>query len=121
MGSLCRLQDQPLAGKVLLFVMFPQSSDNLVGNVLKIGHGEGQDGGASAGKAYAEESGCGLGRHGLNNLIQTGNESLAVWLVDSVLHSQVDEFRIRWRLAKGNGKQGYPLQIEYLGSHRVSH
>lgn len=101
--------------------MFPQSSDNLVGNVLKIRHGEGQDGRASAGKAYAEESGGGLGRHGLDNFIQTRNESLTVWLVNPVLHSQVDEFRIRWRLTKGNGKQSYPLQIEYLGSHRVSH
>lgn len=96
--------------------MFPQSSDNLVGNILKIGHGKGQDGGASAGKAHAEESGRGLGRHGLDDFIQTRNESLAVWLVDSVLHGQVDEFRIRWRLTKGNRKQSYPLQIEYLGS-----
>lgn len=100
--------------------MFPQSSDNLVGNVLKIRHGKGQDGGASAGKAYAEESGRGLGRHGLDNFIQARNESLTVWLVDSVLHSQVDEFRIGWRLAKGYGKQGYSLKIEYLGSHSQS-
>lgn len=100
--------------------MFPQSSDNLVGNVLKIGQSKGQDGGASTGEAYAEEPGRGLGRHGFDNLIQARDESLAVGLVDFVLHSQVDEFRIGWRLTKGNGKQGYPLQIEYLSSHRVS-
>lgn len=67
--------------------MFPQSSDDLIGNVLKVGQGKGQDGGASAGKAYTEESGRGLGRHGFDNLSQTWDKSLAVGLVDSVLHS----------------------------------
>lgn len=100
--------------------MFPQSSDDLIGNVLIVGQGKGQDGGAGAGKAYAEEPGRGLGRHGFDNFSQTRDKGLAVGLVDSVLHSQVDEFRIGWRLAEGNGKQGYPLQIEYLSSHRVS-
>jgi hypothetical protein len=121
MSSFRWFQDQPLASKILFLVMSPQSIDNLVGNVLKVGYGKSQDGGASAGKAYAKEPGRGLGRHGLDNFIQARNESLAVWLVDSVLHSQVDEFRIWWRLTKGNGKQSYPLQIEDLSSHRVSH
>jgi hypothetical protein len=121
MGSFCRLQDQPLASQILFLVMSPQSIDNLVGNVLKIGYSKSQDGGASAGKANTEEPARGLGRHGLDNFVQARNESLAVWLVDSVLHGQVNEFRIRRRLTKGNGKQSYPLQIEDLSSHRVSH
>lgn len=74
--------------------MFPQSSNDLIGNALKVGEGEGQDGGASAGKTYAEESGRVLGRHGRDNLTQARDEGLAVGLVNSVLHSQVDEFRI---------------------------
>lgn len=94
--------------------MLSQSSDDLVGNVLKVGNGKGQDGGAGTREAHAEESRMGLWRHGFNNLAQTGDERLAVGLVNFVLHGKVDELWVRWRLAESNRKQGYPLQVEYL-------
>lgn len=116
MGAFCGLQDQPLACQILVLVVFPQSSDDLVGDFFKVGQGKGQDGRAGTGEADSEEARLGLGRHGLDNLAQARDKGLAVGLVDFVLHSQVNEFWVGWRLAQSNGKQGYPLQIEYLNN-----
>jgi hypothetical protein len=91
MSSLCGFQDQPVAFKVFVFIMFPQSGDDLIGNLLKIGQSKGQDGGAGTRETYTKESRLGLGRHGFDNLAQARDESLAVRLVDFVLHSQINE------------------------------
>ena len=36
-----------------------------------------------------------------------------------VLHGQVDELRVRRRLAEGDGEEGYPLEVEGLEWHLV--
>lgn len=79
--------------------MFSQSSDDLIGNVLKIGQSKGQDSGAGTGEAYAEESRLGLWRHGFNDLAQARDEGLAIGLVDFVLHGQINELWVGWGLA----------------------
>lgn len=94
--------------------MLSQSSNDLIGNVLKVGNGKGQDGGTGTREAHAEESRVSLWRHGFDNLAEAGDERLAVGLVNFVLHGKVNELWVRWRLAQSNGEQGYPLQVEYL-------
>lgn len=115
MGALSRLEHLPLTRKVLLLVVFSELSNDLVGNGLKVMRSQGKDGRAGTGKAHAEEAFVGLGRHGLDDLSETGDKGLAVGLVDLVLHGEVDELRVRGGLAEGDGQKSNSLQVEDLG------
>lgn len=105
-----------MAADVLVGVVLLEDLDDPVGNLLKVARGEGEDGGAGAGEADAEEAGLRTWGHALDDLAQAGDEGLAVGLVDLVLHGEVDELRIRGRGAEGDGEEGYSLHVEGLAS-----
>lgn len=114
LSPLRRLQYLPLAPQVLILIVLPQLGDDPVGDVLEVMGCEGEDRGAGAGEADAEEAGFGLGGHELDDLGEPGDEGLAVGLVDFVLHREVDELGVGRRLAERDGEQGNSLQVECL-------
>lgn len=103
LGTFSRLQNLPLTCEVLVLVVLSQIFDDLICNLLEVVRSKSQDGGAGAGQADAQETGLLVGRHGLDDLGEAGDEGLAVGLVDLVLHGEVDEFRVGRGLAESDG------------------
>jgi hypothetical protein len=50
----------------------------------------------------------------LQDFGQTGDEGLAVWLVDFVLHGEVDHVWVWWGATQGGGEEGSALEVEDL-------
>lgn len=83
--------------------MLLQLLDDAVCDLLEVASSKSQDRGSGARQAHSQEALLRLGRHGLDNLGQTRDERLSVWLMNLILHGEVNELGIRGRLAKCNG------------------
>lgn len=110
-----RLKYLPLTRQPLPLPARPlQDPHNLLGDLLKVARREREDRGPRAREAAAQEAGLRGGRHGGDDLAEAGDQGAAVGLVELVLHREVDELRVRGRLAEGDGEEGYPLEVEGL-------
>lgn len=116
MAALGRLQQLPAA----LDVMRPEPGYYALGNLLEVAGGQRQDGRPRARETHPEQPGLCAWRHVLDNIRQPGNQGLAVGLVQLVLHRQVDQIRVRRRLAECYGQECYSLQVERLVSGSAS-
>lgn len=110
MATLSRLQQLPAAGDALL----GKPRYYALGNLVKVTCSQRQDRGARARQTHAQQPGLRGGRHGLHNLCETGDQRLAVRLVQLVLHGEVDEVWVGRRLAQRNGEERYTLEVEGL-------
>lgn len=80
--SLCGLEELPLAGNVVSRKL----SDDAVCDLAESIGGQCQDGGTCTGETNAQQTWLGGRGHELQNLGQTGDQCLAVWLVHLILH-----------------------------------
>lgn len=85
----------------------------MISDLLKVIRRQRHDSRSSTTQASAQEPRVRLGRYTLQDLRQTWDESLAIWLVDLVLHRQVDELWVWRRLAQSRRQERYTLQVEH--------
>jgi hypothetical protein len=101
-------QELPLTLDVLLLELV----DQVVGNLVKVFGSQGQDGWSSTAQADTQQTWVSFWGQRLEDLRQTWDQSLAVWLVNAVLHGEVDELRVWRAVTQGNWEEGYSLQVE---------
>lgn len=103
-----RLQQLPLAGDIPLREM----RNDPVGNLLKVLRSESQDRRARAGETDAQQTRLRGRGHTLQDLRQTWDESLAVRLMDLVLHGEENGVRIWRRGPQSERQESCALQVE---------
>lgn len=99
-SCLSRLQQLPLARDIVGCEL----SDDAVCDLGKSIGRQGQDGWTCAREADAQQTWLRGRSHGLQNLSQTGDQSLAIWLVHLVLHCQIDHVWVGWGAPQGGRK-----------------
>lgn len=108
--SMSGLQQLPLAGDVV----GGELCDDAVCDLGESIGGQGQDGRTCTRETDAKQAWLSGRSHELENLGQTGDQRLAVWLVHLVLHGQEDHIRVRRGSSQCRGEQGRALKVENL-------
>ena len=110
LGSLGRFQHLPVANDVLLL----EKGDNALRDLFEVARRERENRRTGSRQAHSEQPRLRGRCHRLHDLGQAGNQRLAVWLMQLILHGEVDQLWVGRRLAECHRQECYPLEIEGL-------
>lgn len=111
-ASFRRLQQFPAALNALL----RKSGYYALSNLVEVARSKSQNSRSSARQTNTKQARLRAWGHRLNNLSQARDERLPVRLVQLVLHGEIDQIGVGWRLAQCYWEQCYTLEVECLSS-----